>query len=49
MLDFNLDLSFLIEMQLYAIQFHLFVTCVLFLSREGFRRACLRAGTKRYA
>ncbi|KAG7601525.1 hypothetical protein AtNW77_Chr5g0091141 [Arabidopsis thaliana] len=32
---------------LYAIQFHLFVTCVLFLSREGFRRACLRAGTKR--
>ncbi|CAN8298613.1 unnamed protein product [Cochlearia groenlandica] len=28
---------------LYAIQFHLFVTCVLFLSREGFRRACLRA------
>ncbi|XP_075476131.1 uncharacterized protein LOC142517656 [Primulina tabacum] len=28
---------------LYAIQFHLFVTCVLFLSREGFRRACMRA------
>ncbi|EOA22117.1 hypothetical protein CARUB_v10002674mg [Capsella rubella] len=28
---------------LYAVQFHLFVTCVLFLSREGFRRACLRA------
>ncbi|KAL1324787.1 hypothetical protein HN51_034930 [Arachis hypogaea] len=27
---------------LYAVQFHLFVTCVLFLSREGFRRACLR-------
>ncbi|KAJ4838056.1 hypothetical protein Tsubulata_035478 [Turnera subulata] len=26
----------------YTIQFHLFVTCVLFLSREGFRRACLR-------
>ncbi|EOA30348.1 hypothetical protein CARUB_v10013471mg [Capsella rubella] len=28
---------------LYAVQFHLFVTCVLFLSREGFRRACFRA------
>ncbi|GKC87813.1 protein RFT1 homolog isoform X1 [Tanacetum coccineum] len=28
---------------LYAVQFHLFVTCVLFLSREGFRRACMRA------
>ncbi|KAL2555966.1 lipid transporter [Forsythia ovata] len=28
---------------LYAVQFHLFVTCVLFLSREGFRRACTRA------
>lgn len=27
----------------YAVQFHLFVTCVLFLSREGFRRACMRA------
>ncbi|KAL4327676.1 hypothetical protein AHAS_Ahas13G0123900 [Arachis hypogaea] len=25
-----------------CVQFHLFVTCVLFLSREGFRRACLR-------
>ncbi|KAG7549891.1 RFT1 [Arabidopsis thaliana x Arabidopsis arenosa] len=32
---------------LYAVQFHLFVTCVLFLSREGFRRACLRANIKR--
>ncbi|XP_044469045.1 protein RFT1 homolog [Mangifera indica] len=31
---------------LYAVQFHLFVTCVLFLSREGFRRACLRADIK---
>ncbi|XP_010486630.1 PREDICTED: protein RFT1 homolog [Camelina sativa] len=31
---------------LYAIQFHLFVTCVLFLSREGFRRACFRADIK---
>lgn len=30
-------------MQVYAVQFHLFVTCVLFLSREGFRRACMRA------
>ncbi|KAI3881946.1 hypothetical protein MKX03_029548 [Papaver bracteatum] len=28
---------------LYAVQFHLLVTCVLFLSREGFWRACLRA------
>ncbi|KAI3778096.1 hypothetical protein L2E82_07119 [Cichorium intybus] len=28
---------------LYAVQFHLFTTCVLFLSREGFRRACMRA------
>ncbi|XP_059452441.1 uncharacterized protein LOC132183062 isoform X1 [Corylus avellana] len=31
---------------LYAVQFHLFVTCILFLSREGFRRACLRADIK---
>ncbi|KAJ6712233.1 ENDOPLASMIC RETICULUM MULTISPAN TRANSMEMBRANE PROTEIN-RELATED [Salix purpurea] len=31
---------------LYAVQFHLFVTCVLFLSREGFRRACMRADIK---
>ncbi|KAJ9140017.1 hypothetical protein P3X46_030705 [Hevea brasiliensis] len=31
---------------LYAVQFHLFVTCVLFLSREGFRRACMRAEIK---
>ncbi|KAF2315824.1 hypothetical protein GH714_040366 [Hevea brasiliensis] len=30
----------------YAVQFHLFVTCVLFLSREGFRRACMRAEIK---
>ncbi|XP_076957612.1 uncharacterized protein LOC143633146 isoform X1 [Bidens hawaiensis] len=30
-------------MQLYTVQFYLFVTCVLFLSREGFRRACMRA------
>ncbi|KAI4371012.1 hypothetical protein MLD38_019291 [Melastoma candidum] len=28
---------------LYAVKFHLLVTCILFLSREGFRRACLRA------
>ncbi|KAF6161350.1 hypothetical protein GIB67_025612 [Kingdonia uniflora] len=28
---------------IYAVQFQLFVTCILFLSREGFRRACLRA------
>ncbi|CAM8986622.1 unnamed protein product [Rhodiola kirilowii] len=31
---------------LYAVQFHLFVTCVLFLSREGFRRACMRTEIK---
>ncbi|KAK9110668.1 hypothetical protein Sjap_018728 [Stephania japonica] len=31
---------------LYAVQFHLLVTCILFLSREGFRRACLRAEIK---
>ncbi|XVF08476.1 hypothetical protein REPUB_Repub07fG0006600 [Reevesia pubescens] len=30
----------------FAVQFHLFVTCVLFLSREGFRRACMRANIK---
>ncbi|KAG6477611.1 hypothetical protein ZIOFF_066879 [Zingiber officinale] len=35
---------FLILMQLYAVQFHLFVTSILFLSREGFRRACMRTG-----
>ncbi|KAK6936293.1 RFT1, partial [Dillenia turbinata] len=28
---------------LYAVQFHLFITCILFLSREGFRHACMRA------
>ncbi|XP_050887043.1 uncharacterized protein LOC127092239 isoform X2 [Lathyrus oleraceus] len=32
---------------MYAVQFHLFVTCVLFLSREGFRRACMRMDIKR--
>lgn len=37
--------NFLIS-QIYAVQFHLFVTCVLFLSREGFRRACMRADIK---
>ncbi|KAM0874290.1 hypothetical protein ACQ4PT_037519 [Festuca glaucescens] len=26
----------------YALQLPLFINCVLFLSREGFRRACLR-------
>ncbi|XP_028089724.1 protein RFT1 homolog [Camellia sinensis] len=31
---------------LYAVQFHLFVTCVFFLSREGFWRACMRADIK---
>ncbi|THG12279.1 hypothetical protein TEA_001466 [Camellia sinensis var. sinensis] len=34
------------QRRLYAVQFHLFVTCVLFLSREGFRRACMRADIK---
>ncbi|XP_077235390.1 lipid transporter [Tasmannia lanceolata] len=28
---------------LYAVKFHLFVTSILFLSREGFRRACMRS------
>ncbi|KAF8379206.1 hypothetical protein HHK36_028635 [Tetracentron sinense] len=32
---------------LFAVQFHLFVTCILFLSREGFRRACMRADIRR--
>nr|DAD25275.1 TPA_asm: hypothetical protein HUJ06_026739 [Nelumbo nucifera] len=27
---------------LYAVQFHLLITSILFLSREGFRRACMR-------
>ncbi|KAG2714176.1 hypothetical protein I3760_03G013800 [Carya illinoinensis] len=31
---------------LYAVQFHLFTTCILFLSREGFRRACMRVDMK---
>ncbi|XP_072985597.1 uncharacterized protein [Typha latifolia] len=31
---------------LYAVQFHLFVTCILFLSREGFRRACMRTNVE---
>ncbi|KAG6519766.1 hypothetical protein ZIOFF_023274 [Zingiber officinale] len=34
---------------LYAVQFHLFVTSILFLSREGFRRACMRTDVGRYA
>ncbi|KAI8545048.1 hypothetical protein RHMOL_Rhmol07G0012800 [Rhododendron molle] len=34
------------KQNLYAVQFHLFVTCILFLSREGFRRACMRADIK---
>ncbi|KAF3335528.1 protein RFT1 isoform X2 [Carex littledalei] len=33
---------------LYAVQFQLFVTCVLFLSREGFRRACMRTEVPSY-
>lgn len=32
---------------LYAIQFQLLVTSVLFLSREGFRRACMRVDVQR--
>ncbi|XP_038976310.1 protein RFT1 homolog [Phoenix dactylifera] len=31
---------------LYAVQFQLFVTCILFLSREGFRRACMRTDVR---
>ncbi|KAM0934289.1 hypothetical protein DsansV1_C32g0222461 [Dioscorea sansibarensis] len=31
-----------IDYAIYAVQFQLLVTCILFLSREGFRRACLR-------
>ncbi|KAL5722252.1 hypothetical protein ACHQM5_005793 [Ranunculus cassubicifolius] len=34
------------EYALYAVQFHLLITIILFLSREGFRRACLRADIK---
>lgn len=34
------------DFALYGVQFPLFVTCVLFLSREGVRRACLRADMK---
>ena len=30
-------------MQLASVQFHLINTFILFLSREGFRRGCLRA------
>ncbi|KAE9465003.1 hypothetical protein C3L33_03079, partial [Rhododendron williamsianum] len=38
----------MVNPELYAVQFHLFVTCILFLSREGFRRACMRADIKWY-
>ncbi|XP_020579205.1 protein RFT1 homolog isoform X2 [Phalaenopsis equestris] len=31
---------------LYAVKFHLLTTCILFLSREGFRRACMRIDIK---
>ncbi|KAL4203675.1 hypothetical protein AMTRI_Chr01g105100 [Amborella trichopoda] len=31
-----------VDYALYAIQFHLLVATILFLSREGFRRACMR-------
>lgn len=41
--------SFTYPFQLYAVQFQLFVTCVLFLSREGFRRACMRTEVPRYS
>ncbi|KAL6195234.1 hypothetical protein ACLB2K_030854 [Fragaria x ananassa] len=34
------------DFALYGVQFPLFVNCVLFLSREGFRRACLRQDMK---
>lgn len=30
------------HMQLASVQFHLINTVILFLSREGFRRGCLR-------
>lgn len=33
---------------LYAIQFQLLVTSILFLSREGFRRACMRIDVQWY-
>ncbi|URD81102.1 Rft protein [Musa troglodytarum] len=44
-----LNLSFLElkQLVLYAVQFHLFITCILFLSREGFRRACMRTDIQR--
>ncbi|KAJ8643781.1 hypothetical protein MRB53_005529 [Persea americana] len=32
---------------LYAVQFYLFTTIILFLSREGFRRACMRTDIPR--
>ncbi|KAK1261931.1 hypothetical protein QJS04_geneDACA018450 [Acorus gramineus] len=31
-----------VDYSLYAVQFYLLVTCILFVSREGFRRACMR-------
>lgn len=33
---------------LYAIRFHLFITVILFLSREGYRQACMRVDIRRY-
>lgn len=32
---------------LSAVQFHLLITAILFLSREGFRRGCLRQASNR--
>lgn len=47
---FSFSLNLLIARRLsqedygvFAIQFHLMITTILFLSREGFRRACLRS------
>lgn len=34
------------DFALYAIQFHLLVTTILFISREGIRRACLRSDVR---
>ena len=45
-ISFIFDKKLFSLVQLYAVQFHLLVTCILFLSREGFRRACLRMDLK---
>lgn len=40
--------NFLLVWQAFALQLPLFMNCILFLSREGFRRACLRNDSQRY-